>query len=263
MYTSVRVKAVGSFQVVLSACSSYFESLFTTFNEKNQIVILKDTSFADMAACVEFMYKGEVNVPQERLTSLLKTADNLKIRGLTDISKTPSDSVFPTSSSTLSVADFAKETSFSRASSSTGASFRRTSESTTNNNVGSGNKRKRGRPRMLDLPMDLVKSEEDVSATSTLKNSTRKEHSLVAHSPPEMNFSTESFGEMDADSVMERLSNMNIVKMKDYLALGTRQQYWEEPYVKLILEVQLCVFYLMNAFLSDSSPFSGCTMQED
>ena len=53
-----------SFQMILSACSSYFEQLFINFNEPHQVVILKDTSFADIVAIVEFMYKGEINVSQ-------------------------------------------------------------------------------------------------------------------------------------------------------------------------------------------------------
>ena len=52
--------------MILSACSSYFEQLFINFNEPHQVVILKDTSFADIVAIVEFMYKGEINVSQVR-----------------------------------------------------------------------------------------------------------------------------------------------------------------------------------------------------
>lgn len=50
--------------MILSACSSYFEQLFINFNEPHQVVILKDTSFADIVAIIEFMYKGEINVSQ-------------------------------------------------------------------------------------------------------------------------------------------------------------------------------------------------------
>merc|ERR1719461_353632 len=67
--------------MVLSACSSYFEKLFVNFSEPNQIVILKDTSFLDIAAIIDFMYKGEINVSQDKLSSLLKTAENLKVKG--------------------------------------------------------------------------------------------------------------------------------------------------------------------------------------
>ena len=50
--------------MVLSACSSYFEQLFINFSEPNQIVILKDTSFLDISAIIDFMYRGEINVSQ-------------------------------------------------------------------------------------------------------------------------------------------------------------------------------------------------------
>ena len=50
--------------MILTACSSYFEQLFINFNEPHQVVILKDTSFADIVAIIEFMYKGEINVSQ-------------------------------------------------------------------------------------------------------------------------------------------------------------------------------------------------------
>ncbi len=59
------------FQMVLSACSSYFEQLFVNFSEPNQIVILKDTSFLDISAIVDFMYRGEINVSQVKLDQCL------------------------------------------------------------------------------------------------------------------------------------------------------------------------------------------------
>lgn len=50
------------FQIVLSACSTYFDAIFSQHEEKNPIVILKDVKFSDIKALVEFMYKGEINV---------------------------------------------------------------------------------------------------------------------------------------------------------------------------------------------------------
>ena len=61
------VRYIKLFQMVLSACSSYFEQLFVNFSEPNQIVILKDTSFLDISAIVDFMYRGEINVSQVKL----------------------------------------------------------------------------------------------------------------------------------------------------------------------------------------------------
>ncbi|XP_022668596.1 longitudinals lacking protein, isoforms H/M/V-like [Varroa jacobsoni] len=72
-------------KVVLSACSPFFEGLFTENPCKHPIVILKDIRYADLKALVEFMYKGEVNVVQEQLPTLLKTAEALKIKGLAEV----------------------------------------------------------------------------------------------------------------------------------------------------------------------------------
>lgn len=48
--------------MMLSACSTYFDAIFSQHEENNPIVILKDVRFADIKALVEFMYKGEINV---------------------------------------------------------------------------------------------------------------------------------------------------------------------------------------------------------
>ncbi|XP_044757579.1 longitudinals lacking protein, isoforms H/M/V isoform X2 [Coccinella septempunctata] len=72
-------------KVVLSACSSYFQSLFTINPCQHPIVILKDVKFVDLKIMVDFMYYGEVNVSQEQLPHILKTAEMLKIKGLAEI----------------------------------------------------------------------------------------------------------------------------------------------------------------------------------
>uniref|UniRef100_A0A1L8DD61 Putative longitudinals lacking protein isoform x1 n=1 Tax=Nyssomyia neivai TaxID=330878 RepID=A0A1L8DD61_9DIPT len=73
-------------KVVLSACSTYFESLFTTNPCRHPIVILKDVRYSDLKTLVDFMYYGEVNVSQERLPHIIKTAEMLKIKGLAEMS---------------------------------------------------------------------------------------------------------------------------------------------------------------------------------
>lgn len=70
-----------AFQVVLSACSSYFQSLFLDHPARHPIVILKDVRFAELRTLIEFMYKGEVNVQYCQLPALLKTAESLKVSG--------------------------------------------------------------------------------------------------------------------------------------------------------------------------------------
>lgn len=46
------------------------------------VFYMRDTSASDLAALVEFMYSGRVNVPQNQLGSFIKTAEALQIRGL-------------------------------------------------------------------------------------------------------------------------------------------------------------------------------------
>lgn len=45
---------------------------------------MRDVEAKNMVALMEFMYAGEVNVAQAHLSTFLKTAESLRIRGLTD-----------------------------------------------------------------------------------------------------------------------------------------------------------------------------------
>lgn len=47
---------------------------------------MRDVEARHIVALMEFMYAGEVNVAQAHLSAFLKTAESLKIRGLTDTS---------------------------------------------------------------------------------------------------------------------------------------------------------------------------------
>ncbi|XP_070493501.1 protein tramtrack, alpha isoform isoform X2 [Chironomus tepperi] len=72
-------------KMVLSACSPYFQQLFINHPEKHPIVILRDVPYADMKSLLDFMYRGEVSVDQERLSAFLRVAESLRIKGLTEV----------------------------------------------------------------------------------------------------------------------------------------------------------------------------------
>lgn len=72
-------------KMILSACSPYFRNLFFENPCRHPIVIMRDVTFPQLKAVVEFMYKGEINVSQEQLAPLLKVAESLKIRGLAEV----------------------------------------------------------------------------------------------------------------------------------------------------------------------------------
>ncbi|XP_023313333.1 longitudinals lacking protein isoform X24 [Trichogramma pretiosum] len=77
-------------KVVLSACSPYFEGLLSEHYDKHPVFILKDVKFVELKAMMDYMYRGEVNISQNQLTALLKAAESLQIKGLSDSKTTGS-----------------------------------------------------------------------------------------------------------------------------------------------------------------------------
>ena len=72
-------------KVVLGACSSYFRDLLRGIAAwQHPVLLLRDVKFTELQSILEFVYLGEVNVEQECLEGFLKTAELLKIKGLTD-----------------------------------------------------------------------------------------------------------------------------------------------------------------------------------
>nr|XP_021202275.2 zinc finger protein 629 isoform X1 [Bombyx mori] len=77
--------SIRAHKVVLSACSSYFRSLFVDHPSRHPIVILKDVGLEELRTLVDFMYKGEVNVQYCQLPALLRTAESLQVKGLAEM----------------------------------------------------------------------------------------------------------------------------------------------------------------------------------
>ncbi|XP_076335910.1 uncharacterized protein LOC143239031 isoform X10 [Tachypleus tridentatus] len=73
-------------KLVLSASSPFFQSLFVNNPCQHPIVIMKDIKYTELKAVVDFIYHGEVNISENQLSSLLKTAEALKVKGLADVS---------------------------------------------------------------------------------------------------------------------------------------------------------------------------------
>lgn len=79
--------SLSAHRIVLASASHYFRTIFSRLassSNRNQypVIILKDIPFTDLKAIIEFIYRGEVIIPQSQLPSLVKSAEGLKIRGL-------------------------------------------------------------------------------------------------------------------------------------------------------------------------------------
>lgn len=60
------------------------QSLLADYYDKHPVFILKDVKFKELEAMMDYMYRGEVNVSQDQLGPLLKAAESLQIKGLSD-----------------------------------------------------------------------------------------------------------------------------------------------------------------------------------
>ncbi|XP_018010407.1 zinc finger protein 544 isoform X9 [Hyalella azteca] len=94
-YSDVTLACAGKFypahKLVLSTCSEYFEEMFERTQCKHPVIVLKDIGADDLEALLSYMYDGEVNVLQENLSSLIKAAECLKIKGLAVADSDPTD----------------------------------------------------------------------------------------------------------------------------------------------------------------------------
>ncbi|KAG6804128.1 sex determination protein fruitless-like [Apis mellifera caucasica] len=70
-------------KLVLSICSPYFKNIFKENPCQHPVIILKDMKYAEIESLLKFMYQGEININQEDLSTFLKVAQTLQIRGLT------------------------------------------------------------------------------------------------------------------------------------------------------------------------------------
>ncbi|XP_012225986.1 protein tramtrack, alpha isoform isoform X13 [Linepithema humile] len=84
-------KTLKAHKVVLSACSPYFECLLSEHYDKHPVFILKDVKFKELKAMMDYMYRGEVNISQDQLAALLKAAESLQIKGLSESKTAGSD----------------------------------------------------------------------------------------------------------------------------------------------------------------------------
>lgn len=71
-------------KLVLAASSTYFRNLFSRMNNAFHYpnIVLREMPVNDLKIIIQFIYHGEVMVPQDRVTSLMKCADYLQIDGM-------------------------------------------------------------------------------------------------------------------------------------------------------------------------------------
>ncbi|XP_015590428.1 uncharacterized protein LOC107265464 isoform X2 [Cephus cinctus] len=248
-------KTLRAHKVVLSACSTYFDSILSQYEEKDPIVIMRDVKFSDIKVLVEFMYKGEINIDHTRLSSLLKTAEDLHIKGLAEVSWR-SDST---------------QNDLSNSGHSPGAgtpgveTVLREGEA---DEPPPPKQRRRGRPPLDDPPSahdvftpkvtcitgnvgtedtfpeemmsegdheswddEMMMSENNETPLPVLSymckdENTSDQEKKASTTPANSNATNPAIPEQFRD----------VVKMNDYLTTGRRQEFWEEPFTRRVMD---------------------------
>ncbi|KAK9295732.1 hypothetical protein QLX08_010032 [Tetragonisca angustula] len=241
-------KTLRAHKVVLSACSTYFDTILSQYEEKDPIVIMRDVKFSDIKVLVEFMYKGEINIDHTRLSSLLKTAEDLHIKGLAEVSWR-SDST---------------QNDLGNSGHSPGAA---TPGVETVLREGDADEppppkqRRRGRPPLDDPPsahdvftpkITCITGNEEMMSEGGDHESWDDEMMMNENNEtplPMLSYMSKDDSASDQEKKAPTTpSNSNatnpsipeqfrdVVKMNDYLTTGRRQEFWEEPFTRRVMD---------------------------
>ncbi|KAJ8983008.1 hypothetical protein NQ317_014305 [Molorchus minor] len=262
-------------------CDYILETILSQYEEKDPILIMKDVKYVDIKCLVEFMYKGEINVEHCHLATLLKTAEELRIKGLAEVSWRDEEQQPGNSDSNSNGVQTAIP------------QVQTVMDSPTTKFDTPANKRKRGRPPIDDYDQtfttpkimnvtggahedtysndamsssehDLNIWEEDQSANEGADNTENDEPPVkvkkeVAHDDDVIvddrsNTSFSLQNDMKDSKGSKSVTNVttsggqsfltpalekdwpDVIKMNDYLNTGRRQQFWEEPFTKRVMD---------------------------
>lgn len=75
-------KALPAHRVILASGSDFFRSLLKGSSHPHPLVYLRGVETKHLTSVVDFIYQGEVNVPQDDLNDFLAVAEDLKLKGL-------------------------------------------------------------------------------------------------------------------------------------------------------------------------------------
>ena len=78
-------KQLKAHKVILSSCSSFFRKILLNNPHQHPLLYLKGVKFAQLKSVIQFMYLGQAEVAQEDLQSFMNSAQDLGIKGLTEI----------------------------------------------------------------------------------------------------------------------------------------------------------------------------------
>ncbi|XP_053597774.1 uncharacterized protein LOC103580797 isoform X2 [Microplitis demolitor] len=256
-------------KVVLSACSTYFDTILSQYEEKDPIVIMRDVKFSDIKVLVEFMYKGEINIDHTRLSSLLKTAEDLHIKGLAEVSWRSDSAQNDSNNSGHSPGSGSGGSGIGGSGggggggggSSTGTPGVETvlREGDLDDTPPPHKQRRRGRPPLDDPPsqhdvftpkVSCITGSGNEEMMSEGEHESWDDDTMMTDNEPgqTMPYLTKEENANEEKKSNQQATNSNatnpavpeqfrdVIKMNDYLTTGRRQEFWEEPFTRRVMD---------------------------
>ena len=84
-------RQVEAHKVVLAATSPVFQKLLSDNKHAQPMIYMRGVLLEDLEAIVDFLYFGEANIHEERLSSFLAIGEDMQLKGLTEGTKNPSE----------------------------------------------------------------------------------------------------------------------------------------------------------------------------
>jgi len=78
-------KEVKAHKVILSVCSGFFKQVLGGKSHQHPLIYLRGVKYKDLLYLLDFMYLGQVSVAQDDLASFLSVAEDLRVKGLTQV----------------------------------------------------------------------------------------------------------------------------------------------------------------------------------
>ena len=73
---------ISAHKLVLFSGSSFFQDILTKHVHEHPLIFITGVQVGHLRHIIDFMYDGEINVAQEDIETLIKTAEQLKVKGL-------------------------------------------------------------------------------------------------------------------------------------------------------------------------------------
>ena len=85
---------VEAHKVILATSSGFFDKILKHNKHAHPLLYMRGINNEQMTSMLDFIYHGEVNIPQEYLDSFLKLAEELELHGLNEFRKDPQLKLF-------------------------------------------------------------------------------------------------------------------------------------------------------------------------